>query len=73
MGRKKLVRNIRLKEILKEQGKDANWLADVIKRKFKINKNRTLAKIKGDERVGIMDRIQWALILKVELKEFTSH
>lgn len=73
MGRKKLVRNIRLKEILKEQGKDANWLADVIKSKFKINKNRTLAKIKGDERVYIMDRVQWALILKVELKEFTSH
>jgi len=67
------MRNVRLKEILKEQGKDANWLADENKKKFKISKYITLAKIKGDERVNIMDRVQWAIILKVKLEELTSH
>ena len=63
----------RINEILLEQGKDAKWLADILKTRFKVNKKTTYAIVKNEILEDIMINMLIALVLKVKIKEIFNN
>ena len=59
-----------LKKVLDERGIDYNWLADEMKRVFKINKKDTLDFIKGKKHLELGDKMMIGTIIRCSYKEF---
>ena len=59
----------RIKEILMEQGKDAEWFAENLKSRFKVNKKTTYAILKDEMFADIMVNMKMAIVLKVKIEE----
>ena len=60
----------KIKLILKEQGKSANWLADEVKRKFGRTKKWTFGIINNNKVLDINDKIIFAFCLGISYKDF---
>ena len=69
MGRKRVKCN-RIEKVLKEEGKNLDWLTNEAKVKFKWNKKLTFSFVKDNLPLTLNDKFVYASCLKISYQRF---
>lgn len=69
MGRKRVKRN-KIEEVLREEGKDLDWLANEAMKRCKWSKKLTYSFVEDNLRLTLNDKFVYATCLKISYKRF---